>query len=199
MRQVRSAVMSAVDLLNMPSRVRSARLEALPDDVGLLLRLAAGDGDAGKLAAQLTERTVDFNRRAADFFVEQILLAPESDSYRVLGGSQATPPEELRRNMALLVRWLHPDLESSGERSIFVNRVTAAWEDLKTPERRMAYDAARQEVANSKANLATKRNGRRLTRGPQQHDRIEHLMAPPGVRGLWPRMLAFMSFGWRSR
>lgn len=199
MRQVRSAVMSAVDLLNMPSRVRSARLEALPDDVGLLLRLAAGDGDAGKLAAQLTERTVDFNRRAADFFVEQILLAPESDSYRVLGGSQATPPEELRRNMALLVRWLHPDLERSGERSIFVKRVTAAWEDLKTPERRMAYDAARAEAASVKATLASSQGGRRRKSASNGLQRMDHLLAPPGVRGLWPRMLAFMSNGWRSR
>src|SRR5262249_3277092 len=47
-------------------------------------------------------------------------------------------------NVALLMRWLHPDLEPSGERSIFISRVTAAWNDLKTPQRRAAYDAILQ-------------------------------------------------------
>lgn len=199
MRHVRSAVLSAVELLNMPSRVRLARLEPLPADVGLLLRLAAGDGDADTLATGLTERPVEFNRRAAAFFIEQILLSPESDSYRILGGSKLTPVEDLRRNMALLVRWLHPDIETAGERSIFVKRVTAAWEDLKTPERRLAYDAAREEAASTKATVSTRQNGRRPKTGSQERHRIDHLTAPPGVRGIWPRMLAYMSSGWRSR
>ena len=199
MRQVGSAVVSAVDLLNMPSRVRLARLEPLPADVGLLLRLAAGDGDADTVAAALTERPVEFNRRAAAFFIEQILLSPGADSYRILGGSSATPAEDLRRNMALLMRWLHPDIETSGERSIFVKRVTAAWEDVKTPERRTAYDAACAEAASVKATVFKRQNSRRAKAGAQEKQRIAHLMAPPGVRGLWPRMVAYMMYGWRSR
>jgi curved DNA-binding protein CbpA len=40
------------------------------------------------------------------------------------------------------LRWLHPDVAASAERSIFAGRITAAWEDLKTPERRAGYDQA---------------------------------------------------------
>ena len=89
-------------------------------------------------------------RQAATFFIEQILFAPESDSYRVLGASPQASASELRRNVALLLRWLHPDLDPRGERSIFIGRVTAAWNDLKTPERRAAYDAMLQSRLEGK-------------------------------------------------
>ena len=56
-------------------------------------------------------------REAAGFFVEQILLFPGADSYRVLGASPEATNRELRRNMSLLLRWLHPDLDPRGERS----------------------------------------------------------------------------------
>jgi DnaJ-class molecular chaperone len=49
----------------------------------------------------------------------------------------------LRQNLALLLRWLHPDISENAQRSIFVTRVTTAWNDLKTPEKRAAYDIAR--------------------------------------------------------
>src|SRR5262249_52748168 len=54
-----------------------------------------------------------------------------------------------RRHMALLLKWLHPDLfQSSGgnkgfNRSVYVNLVTNAWEAVKTAERRASYDASR--------------------------------------------------------
>ncbi len=59
-------------------------------------------------------------RQAATFFIEQILFAPNADSYRVLGASTSASAGELRRNVALLLRWLHPDLDPRSERSIFV-------------------------------------------------------------------------------
>ena len=178
----------------MPSRVRLVRSEPLPEDVSLLLRLAAGDSEAERLAAGITERPAGINRRAAAFFIEQILLSPDADSYRILGGASTTPVEELRRNMALLVRWLHPDVEPSGERSIFARRVTAAWEDLKTPERRAAYDASRQAAALHRAGV--KRLGRRQA-AMEETGRMAPLMAPPGVRGLWPRLMAYLFRGRR--
>src|SRR5262249_22574886 len=85
-------------------------------------------------------------RQAAGFFIEQILFAPDADSYRVLGASPQASSAELRRNIGFLLRWLHPDLDLRGERSIFIGRVTAAWNDLKTPERRADYDQARRNA-----------------------------------------------------
>lgn len=136
----RMALKTAIDLMHVPSQVRLIRSEPLPDGVLLLLRIAAGDQEADQSAVDLTGRPRETVQRAATFFIEQILFAPSADSYRVLGADAQASAGELRRNVALLLKWLHPDLDPKGERSVFVGRVTAAWNNLKTPERRAAYD-----------------------------------------------------------
>lgn len=142
-----TALKLAVELLHVPSRARPMRSAALPDDVLTLLEIASGDAEATSRASELSGRTTDVVRNAAEFFVEQVLLAPDSDSYRVLGGNAQTSSGDLRRNMALLLKWLHPDMErnSGDDRSVFAGRVTLAWEDLKTSERRAAYDALQKD------------------------------------------------------
>ena len=155
-----AALKLAIDLVHFPSQVRSLRSAPLPDDVLILLRIVAGDEEATSEAAALTGRSRDTVREAAAFFVEQILLFPGADSYRVLGARPDATYGELRRNMALLLRWLHPDRDCQGERAIFAARVTRAWSDLKTPERRAAYDRAAlidgREIASSQKSRRTR-------------------------------------------
>jgi len=142
------AVVAAVTLLESPRAARSARLLRLPRGMTFLLEVAAGEVHAVSEAIKITGRTEHVLKNAAGFFIEQILLQPDSDSYRVLGGDRQTPHRELRRNMALIMRWLHPDLIqdcSSGRqlnRSLYAARVTKAWESIKTAERRAAYTAS---------------------------------------------------------
>lgn len=138
-----AAIRLAVDLLQLPSRVRHIRDGALPDGMEQLLRVAVGEEPALKQAGEWTSRPDDALRKAAGFFIEQILLADGSDSYRVLGATPSASNDDLRRNMALLVRYLHPDIVGTDTKAIYANRVTYAWNDLKTPERRAAYDSAR--------------------------------------------------------
>jgi curved DNA-binding protein CbpA len=128
-----------------------------------LLRIVAGDTEVEQAAATLVDRPPQVVRQAAGFFIEQILFAPDADSYRVLGASPQASSAELRRNMGFLLRWLHPDLDPRGERSIFIGRVTAAWNDLKTPERRAAYDQARRS-AKDKTKSHRKMDGVRFSR-----------------------------------
>jgi hypothetical protein len=155
------ALKIAIDLMHVPSQVRLIRLEPLPEGVSLLLRIAAGDNEADRTAVELTGRSIETVRRAAAFFIEQILFAPESDSYRVLGaGSQATAGE-LRRNVGLLLKWLHPDVDPQSERSVFVGRVTGAWNNLKTPDRRTAYDELRRSQTSRGRAKAWRRNQRK--------------------------------------
>ena len=139
------AVKVAIDLVQVPSRVRRFRSEPLPDGVLTLLRIAAGEEADLAAASQAVGRPPELVRAAAAFFVEQILLAPGADSYKTLGAHQTSTAGELRRNMALLLRWLHPDKDPNGSRSLFASRVIAAWETLKTPERRAAYDSGKRE------------------------------------------------------
>jgi hypothetical protein len=157
------ALKTAVGLMHVPSQVRLLRSEPLPDGVLILLRIAAGEEEAELAAAALTGRSREIVRRAAAFFIEQILFAPNADSYQVLGAGPQASAGELRRNLALLLRWLHPDLDPRGERSIFIGRVTAAWNDLKTPERRAAYDLRRPSLnggSKSRSRVGKSRSGR---------------------------------------
>lgn len=154
-----AALREALDLIHVPSRVRHMRASPLPDGVDLLLRIAAGDEVAEVQAAGIVDRPVGEIREAAAFFIEQVLLAPEADSYRVLGASPDASRTELRQNMALLMRWLHPDRDAEASRALFAGRVTGAWDDLKTSDRRRAYD---QRVRQSETHVP-RRNGRTST------------------------------------
>ena len=142
-----ATVRMAVDLLQMPSRVPFLRTQPLPPGLPHLLRVAAGDERAAESSARALKRSKTLIFDACRFYIDQVLLAPESDNYRVLGASSLATNGELRRNMALLLRGLHPDLNSEG-RTASTQRITAAWEQLKTTERRAAYDhRPRQDVS----------------------------------------------------
>ena len=159
------ALKIAIVLIHVPSQVRLRRSEPLPDGVHILLRIAAGEDRAESTAVTLTGRSRDVVRQAATFFIEQILFAPDADSYRVLGAEPQASAGELRRNVALLLRWLHPDMDPKGERAIFIGRVTAAWNDLKTPERRAAHDKALSSAAESRFRRGRKNRSRRRSAG----------------------------------
>jgi hypothetical protein len=140
------ALRLAIDLMHSPSQVRFLRSVPLPPDVLSLVCVAAGDEEATKAAVEETGRSREMLREAAVFFVEQLLLYPDADSYRVLGVRPDATYHELRRNMAMLLRWLHPDLDGHGERAVFASRVTRAWDTLKNKERRAAYDQLRRSA-----------------------------------------------------
>jgi hypothetical protein len=140
----------AIELLHVPSRVRIARIEPLPAGMDLLLRIAAGEEEAEGMASASTGRPKELVRQAAIFFIEQVLLCSNSDSYRVLGANSQASNRELRRNMALLIKWLHPDHDPGGQRSMFASRVIRAWDDLKTLKRRASYDDARRTASERK-------------------------------------------------
>ena len=106
------------------------------------------------------------------FFIEQAMLYPDADSYRVLGASPKANSSELRRHMSLLLRWLHPDRGLS-ERSVFAHRVTRAWNDLKNEERRAAYDRRR---ASALAEKSLERKRRRTSPKAQLSHRRTRLI-----------------------
>jgi DnaJ domain len=140
----RAALKVALDLLHIPWRVKLVRAEPLPPGVPLLLGVAASKEAAQDAAVKAVDRPLEVIQQAATFFIEQILLSPDADSYRILGANAEASDGELRRNMALLMTWLHPDKAGQDERSIFAARITKAWNNLKTPERRAAYDQTRR-------------------------------------------------------
>jgi hypothetical protein len=155
-----AALKLAIDLLHFPSQVRRIRSNPLPDGVVDLLRVAAGDEEAIRHAIALAGRSRETICEAAAFFAEQVLLCPNSDSYRILGARPEATNGELRRNMTLLLRWLHPDVDPRSERSVFATRVTRAWNDLKTQERRDAYDLVQRKAQADKSFIGKKEGSR---------------------------------------
>ena len=147
------ALKVAIDLLHLPSQAALIRAGPLPDDVLILLRIAAGDEKVTNQASVSEGRSPEMIREAAAFFLEQVLFHADADSYRVLGVTSKASYPELRRNMNLLLQWLHPDLDRREARSVFAAKVTRAWNDLKTPERRAAYDRARDLAKAKKSSL----------------------------------------------
>jgi DnaJ domain len=192
-----TAVRVAIDLIQMPSRARMMRDAALPDGMPLLLRIAAMEADAIAEAAKLTGRTTEVVQQAAAFFVEQILLAPDSNSYRVLGATPQASSSDLRRNMAYLVRWLHPDTQLTTDRTTFVNRVTFAWDDLKTADRRAAYDLNLRDSLTLRDSKKPASVGSKPSKKPKPRSQLSHTLAldgaaQPANQGLFQRALQLL-------
>lgn len=142
------ALAAALAMLRRPQLAKLAQRSTLPRGMLLLLEVAAGEPNALGEAQALTGRPEDLLRKAAGFFMEQVLLSRKNDSYRILGLSSSASATELRRHMALILKWLHPDLltDSLGghqlDKGALARLVISAWQTLKTPARRAAYDAS---------------------------------------------------------
>jgi hypothetical protein len=141
-------LVAAISMLESPHAAKLARASRLPEGVTFLLEIAAGEAQALLRACQQTGRTEATLQKAAGFFIEQVLLYPGGDSFRILGSDEGTSLSDLRRNMALIMRWLHPDVASDASSSsvlnktLFASRITQAWETVKTDERRSAYNSS---------------------------------------------------------
>jgi hypothetical protein len=147
------ALAAALGLRSNPSLVSKAFRMPLPRGMTFLLEVAVGDVDALRKAVALTHHPEAILQEAAGFFIEQILFSRNADNYRTLGASRDASYAELRHHMALLMRWVHPDLISGGasgpclDRSVYASRVTKAWEAVKTGARRLvSNDRLRREA-----------------------------------------------------
>lgn len=142
-----SALSHAEEIYRFPARVAAVRAQALPKDVSALLRqIVEESGDSTEQLNHGTARSAD-QQEVIGFYIEQILLHPEADAYRILGATPDSSRETIRANMALLLRWLHPDRNQDEDRTIYMARVLEAWEKIKTTDRRENYD---RRPANAK-------------------------------------------------
>jgi hypothetical protein len=196
------ALVAALALLEHPHVTKLAPLSRLPKGVIFLLEIAAGEAAALREACRLTGRPEAVLQQAAGFFIEQVLFRPGSDSYRTLGGDRETPSGELRRHMALIMRWLHPDLASNGaagsvlNRSLYANRITQAWDRIKTLERRAAYNrflAAQENKSSLHEHVSrSPASGSGLSERGANRDSVRQLVIYwPEPEDFWSRLLRF--------
>lgn len=187
-----TAMRIAIRLNSLPSELRAARVRPLPGGITLLLAIAAGEEDALAEGARLLDRSKDTLIASARFFVEQVLLAPDSSSYRMLGVETDAPTADLRRHIALVLKYLHPDRDPDGDRAALALRVTGAWENLKTPDRRAAYDRLLGERdAQRQHNDKTGKPSRERATGHRGSRRSagRHTRDPAAGRGFLSRLV----------
>jgi hypothetical protein len=160
-----AAIRAALSLMALPQRHRQLRKEPLPGGIELLLSVAVDAGLATTCARKL-QRTPQHLMDAATFFIEQILLAPSSDSYRTLGGARDTPAHQLRDNFVCLCKWIHAEEREGFAAPVYLVRITQAWNNIKTPDRRAAYDQSLEAQLREETSVAEQkaRFGRKSAR-----------------------------------
>ena len=130
----------ALDLAAVPSRRRQLRNSPLPEGVTFLLRIVTDDLGAIEASAKRMQKT----RKSC---VKRRRSTSNRSCWRrtptaiACWARRSATAAELRRNFAFLCKWLHSELCQDMARSMFFLRVTCAWNNVKTPERRGAYDA----------------------------------------------------------
>lgn len=138
-----SALEWALALLQAPGERHLLRQKPLPDGMEPLLAIAAGAAPEALAQAMATFGESESRlREAAQFYVREVLFFPQADAYRMLGVAADAPFERIKAHHRLLQSWLHPDRPHSEEDAAFAARVNAAWNRLRSPERRREYDAA---------------------------------------------------------
>lgn len=138
---------------------------------------------AGALSPKSIETTAqklgtssDTVKGASLFFLRQVLMAPGSDHYRVLGLSPDASEETIRSHYKLLVRIFHPDRsDGDTERDAeYTARINGAYKVLRNPETRQGYDRV----------LASARSGRRAAASDVDGFRPRQPFAPTPVASI---------------
>ncbi|GAB2496106.1 hypothetical protein [Arenimonas alkanexedens] len=125
------ALEQALAYYRAPTLLAMAAQRPLPDDVIELLRLAAGDAAQAAASADASGESPERVTEAAVFFVQQVMFAAGADPHRVLGVNPDAPPARVREHYRWLIRWLHPDRNPDDWDSVYTDRVTRAWQQLR--------------------------------------------------------------------
>ena len=132
----------ALALARAPGERLVLRQRPLPEGMDGLLHIAAGH--SGEVLADAVARTGESEAdlvEAVRFYLREVLFHSGADAYRILGLERSASAAQAKSHHRWLQQWLHPDRHTSDWDAIFAGRVNAAWNQLRTDERRRAYDA----------------------------------------------------------
>jgi hypothetical protein len=119
----------ALDLARMPALAHSIEKPPLPTDIFEIMRIATGSPEICQSASQVTGQPPAVLIEAARFYLQQMLLRPDADPYRVLGLPAGASRELARRHMRCLLQWLHPDVNREWD-SVYAERVLKAYREV---------------------------------------------------------------------
>ena len=131
----RQALDLALDLARMPTLANAMRAGPLPPDTLVVIRIAAGCSRTSGEAVKATGLKSSTIREACLLYLQEILLASNSDSHRVLGVQPGASRNVMREHMRWLLKWLHPDGNQNDWESVFAERVIKAWREVGAGKR----------------------------------------------------------------
>jgi hypothetical protein len=128
--QYNRALDAAIALSQTPTLAAAMRAQELPTGVKLLLRILANEADALSEARNLTGMSNTELIAIVELYVMRVLLYRGAPARRVLGVGSDADRTEMRRHMAYLLAWLHPDKSPGAWPIAFASRVIAAWRSI---------------------------------------------------------------------
>ena len=122
----------ALDLARMPALARRSAVPPLPPNVVELMRIAAGSPEDCRAAVAQTGESRHVVIESARFYLQQVLLRPDADCYRILGVQPGTSRATAREHMRWLLEWLHPDRNNNNNSwdTVYAERVLKAWREV---------------------------------------------------------------------
>jgi len=122
----------ALDLARMPAVARGSGAPAIPANVIELMRIAAASPEACRAAVAQTGESTLVVIEAARFYLQQVLLRPDADCYRILGIKPTASRATARSHMRWLLEWLHPDRNNNNWDAVYAERVLRAWREVSS-------------------------------------------------------------------
>ena len=132
----------AMALHQAPIQRFALRDRPLPENMGLALQIASATQPQLENAAALFSESEETVLEAVRFYLHQVLFEPGTDAYRVLGLSADADSKQIRQHYIFLQRWLHPDRRGEDWEAVFATKVNWAWQQLRNPKAREAYDGS---------------------------------------------------------
>jgi hypothetical protein len=151
----------ALDLARMPALAQSIEKPPFPNDIFEVMRIAAGSPEVCQSASQATGQPATVLIEAARFYLQQMLLRPDADSYRVLGLPPGASRELARRHLRCLLQWLHPDVNKDWD-SVYAERVLKAWHEVSASTNSARPSNSRAHVLAGRVSTAPVKSGPRI-------------------------------------
>lgn len=158
--------------------------ERLPDGIGTLLRVAAGDSSQMDELRAATGARASELREAALFFVKQVCFTGHANHYRVLGLNPAATIDQIKEHHRLLMRLFHPDLEGKTESwdDVYATRINQSYNVLRKAGSRQEYDTTlRVQASRQQSHAAATIHQRRKFSAQSVDAQTSSFSLPPVV------------------
>jgi hypothetical protein len=172
----------ALELYKNPTLSRSVMSRPIPPDLLSVLRVVGGSENDRIKASALQDTSPELLRNACAFYLQSLMFGGRSSDKRLLGLPAHFSVETLRLHKRLILKWLHPDVNSNKWENQLCNRVVDAAARLETTEIVKINNSAMLDQVERARSLRQKNN-----------DQMRFLSRQKPLNNLWFYLLKRMA------